>query len=421
VSAESTTIGAGTRLGSYRLDALLGQGGMGAVYRATHIKLERSVAIKVLNQDLASDVQFVSRFFHEAKIVNAVRHPNIVDVYDFLELEDPKCVAYVMELIEGPSLSALLKKGPLTPFQAINATIQIASALEAVHRVSVVHRDLKPDNVLVTAPNTDLSAVPSVKILDFGIAKIADPSKAHQTGTGYLLGTPQYMAPEQIGGEPVSPATDVYALAEILFEMITGRRLFHGEMHSVFRAKFTGDKSGLVVPKEIPESSSLAAIIEACIQVAPASRPPLVEMTTALRRIRDEGAIRNAPTLVRSGTKEAEPADTSPRLLQPSLVQPPTLARRTPRAIYVGLTLGVAFAIVLAIVLAIGRQQEPAPVVAPLAPAEAPAEPAPTPVAPPPPSAEPVKAEPKRETEKKKQPRPVKKPAPIKKEELPTW
>ncbi len=189
----------GTLVGIYRIESLIGSGGMGAVYRGIHTKLGRKAALKVLSDSLAADPTYVSRFFHEARIVAEVGHPNIIDIHDFIETETPRRVAYVMELVDGPPLSRVLKTVRLSTTQVINITLQLLDALMAVHRINVVHRDLKPDNILVIgALGSDFSAKPCIKVLDFGIAKVNVPDQQHKTTTGLMLGTPAYMAPEQV-------------------------------------------------------------------------------------------------------------------------------------------------------------------------------------------------------------------------------
>src|SRR5687768_4032891 len=185
----------GDVFGAYRLRKLIGKGGMGRVFAATHQRLGREVALKVLAPHLVADPVHVSRFLHEARIVNEIRHPNIIDVVDFLELKDPPRVGFVMELIPGPPLRELLRKKRLTMSQVLNLGIQLIDAIQAVHAIKVVHRDLKPDNILVVDPESDFSTVPAIKILDFGIAKIFDRESVMETVTGKVVGTPAYMAP----------------------------------------------------------------------------------------------------------------------------------------------------------------------------------------------------------------------------------
>lgn len=288
----------GTEIRDYRLDSVLGQGGMGCVYAATHQVLGRQVAIKVLAAELASSDEYVSRFEHEARIVNGVRSPNIVDIHDFIK--EGGLVAYVMEYVEGPSLGRFLKDGPLTVRQAVNVTFQLASALEAVHSVGVIHRDLKPDNVLVLGTRqTDLAGVPSVKILDFGIAKSTQETTDHKTVTGSMLGTPTYMAPEQVAAEAVSPATDVYALAEILYEMVSGQRVFHGDRMAILQQKLVGGPPQLSWP-EVPGWQTLDNLVRHGLQARPEHRLSISDLVTGLNDVLGQQPDAPQPTPVMS-------------------------------------------------------------------------------------------------------------------------
>ena len=276
----------GEVIGGYQLENVLGQGGMGCVYEATHTRLGRRTALKLLAPALVSSAEYVSRFLSEAKIVNDVRHPNIVDIYDFIELEEPRRVAYVMELVEGPSLGGVLKQRRLSLRQAINATFQLVSALEAVHAVGVIHRDLKPDNILVLGDlDSDLSSVPSVKILDFGIAKTVDGDVSHKTITGSMLGTPSYMAPEQIAAHPVSAATDIYAIGEIFYEMVAGRRLFSGDRMPMLSKKLLGEVPSLIFPADLPAETSVRELVTWCLALDPEERPSIPELANALSEL----------------------------------------------------------------------------------------------------------------------------------------
>ena len=263
----------GEVIGSYELDGVLGQGGMGSVFSGKHVLLGRPVAVKVLASVLAADQDYVSRFFHEARIVNDISHPNIVDVMDFIAVEEPRRVAYVMEYIEGPSLTKVLREGGLQTRQAINIAIQLAEALASVHSVNVIHRDLKPDNILlIGALDGDMSERPSAKILDFGIAKITKPDVTHQTATGSMLGTPAYMAPEQIAAEPATSKTDIYALGELLYEMVTGERLFEGGNMTIFKAKLSGRPPEVKIDPAVPSHTRIAAVVAACTAPEPTDR-----------------------------------------------------------------------------------------------------------------------------------------------------
>ncbi|HEU4594402.1 MAG TPA: serine/threonine-protein kinase [Pyrinomonadaceae bacterium] len=217
----------------YRLDARLGEGGMGTVYRATHLLIERPVAVKVLNPRMVTDEAARERFRREARASGRIQHSNAVAVTDFGETRDG-LVYIVMELLEGRPLRELLaRESPLDPARAVSLMLQAAAAVAAAHEAGVIHRDLKPGNIFVV----QRPHVPHiVKVLDFGIAKLgADPTDGGEgnpintlTGTGVMIGTPRYMSPEQCDGAPLTPASDVYSLGVILYEMLTGQTPFTG-------------------------------------------------------------------------------------------------------------------------------------------------------------------------------------------------
>ena len=275
----------GETIGGYQLKRLIATGGMGAVFAAEHKKLGRRAAVKVLDQNLASDREYVSRFLHEARIVNDVRHPNIVDIYDFIEEADR--VACVMELIDGPTLArAVGKHGAFNAIQALNATRQILDALTEVHAAGVVHRDLKPQNVLVVAPlHEEFWEVPAVKILDFGIAKQTSHSVQHKTTTGSIMGTPAYMAPEQVAAAPVSGATDLYAVAEMLYEMIAGRRLFQGENLQILQQKLNDDPPMPELDKNVKGGAEILALVRAATVPDPEQRPAVDDFKKAVEEL----------------------------------------------------------------------------------------------------------------------------------------
>jgi serine/threonine-protein kinase len=214
----------------YRLDRRLGEGGMGTVYQATHLLIERPVAVKVLHQRFVEDEAAQERFRREARAAGRLRHTNAVTVTDFGRTSDG-CVYIVMELLEGRNLRELLAfESPLESGRAVALMAQVAAAVEAAHESGVIHRDLKPANIFIVQPK---NAPPLVKVLDFGIAKLAadsvDDSEQHAlTLTGVMIGTPRYMSPEQCDGAHLTPAADVYSLGIILYEMLTGATPFTG-------------------------------------------------------------------------------------------------------------------------------------------------------------------------------------------------
>jgi len=214
--------------GRYRVLAKLGEGGMGAVYRGEQISLKRKCAIKVLKPELSADAGLVRRFNAEAELVARLSHPNIVNIYDFGQDVDGS-LFIAMEYLEGRTLRAVMTAdGPLPARRAIAVAAQIAGSLTDAHAHGIVHRDLKPDNVMLTERGKEKDVV---RVLDFGIAKLRDEGKntvAQMTQAGDLVGTPQYMAPEQIRGDRVDGRTDVYALGAMLYEMVTGRLPFEG-------------------------------------------------------------------------------------------------------------------------------------------------------------------------------------------------
>lgn len=275
----------GETVGAYRLTEVIGRGGMGCVYRGVHRTIGRVAAIKVMYPWLSIDEGYTARLKTEAKIVNDLRHPNVVDILDFVRTEAPHRVSCVMELLEGPTLAQVLEQHSLTPVQALNVALQLADALSAVHARGIVHRDIKPANIGVVASlESDMDTVPSVKLLDFGIAKVADSTVAH-TVSAAALGTPAYMAPEQVAAEPVTAATDIYALMEVLSEMLTRRRVFEGEGLTMMRKKMAGPSPPIRLPSDLIGWPMLQALIEASLAVDPGERPLLGEIVPRLRTV----------------------------------------------------------------------------------------------------------------------------------------
>lgn len=224
------TLPSGSRIGSYEVRSLLGEGGMGVVYRAHDTKLGREVALKVLPEALTGDTERLARLEREAKLLASMNHPAIASVYGIEESRDG--IAVVMELVEGRTLAEHLSEGPLPPREALSIARQVCEALEAAHARGIVHRDLKPGNVMVRADGR-------VSVLDFGLAKPTSPATGDGSGSDpeavagriatrseTLLGTPPYMSPEQLEGRAADPRTDIWALGCLLYEMLVGRSPF---------------------------------------------------------------------------------------------------------------------------------------------------------------------------------------------------
>ncbi|MFN0170152.1 MAG: serine/threonine-protein kinase [Bryobacteraceae bacterium] len=243
----------------YRISGKLGEGGMGAVYRATDTKLGRDVAIKVLPQSFAKDRDRMARFTREAKVLASLNHPHIAQIYGIEEH------ALVMELVPGGTL-----KRPLPLETALHYAKQIAEALEAAHEKGIVHRDLKPANIMVTPEG-------EVKLLDFGLAAVAlgsfsagsDPMESptltgRATEAGMIMGTAAYMSPEQAAGQPVDKRADVWSFGVVLWEMLTGHRLFEGETASLTLAAVLGGPIDFDrLPSQMP--AAIRGLLRRCL------------------------------------------------------------------------------------------------------------------------------------------------------------
>ncbi|HSB36471.1 MAG TPA: serine/threonine-protein kinase, partial [Thermoanaerobaculia bacterium] len=214
----------GAKLGPYEIRSPLGAGAMGEVYRAHDPRLGRDVALKVLPADFASDPTRLARFSQEARSASALNHPNIITIY---EIGDADASPYMaMELIDGRTLRSMINGTPLSIRTAVQVATQLADGLAKAHEAGIVHRDLKPDNVMVTKDGF-------VKILDFGVAKLVGGLPGSEAGpfnlmtqTGFVVGTTNYMSPEQASGKPIDARSDQFALGLILYEMLSGRKAF---------------------------------------------------------------------------------------------------------------------------------------------------------------------------------------------------
>jgi eukaryotic-like serine/threonine-protein kinase len=269
------TVEVGSRIGFYEVLARLGAGGMGDVYRARDPRLGREVAIKLLPRELTSDPELIGRFAQEARAASALSHPNIVTIYDIGEHEGAPYLA--MELVGGHTLRTLVREGPLSLARVVHIGAQIADGLAAAHERGIVHRDVKPENTMVTADGL-------VKLLDFGLAKLLDleqpseqardPDADALTRPGALVGTAGYMSPEQVRGRPADARSDLFALGCVLFEMATGRRPFQGETPFETLALILREEPdfGADLGRVPPE---LERVIGRCLAKEPARRYPL--------------------------------------------------------------------------------------------------------------------------------------------------
>jgi serine/threonine protein kinase/HAMP domain-containing protein len=225
-------------LGRYRVDAKLGDGAMADVYRAYDKSIDRSVAIKVLKEELARDAELSARFLREARAAGALNHPNIATIYDVGVVDGITYIA--MELVEGQTLDvALQTQGRFAYERVLELGVQLASALEYAHRAGIVHRDLKPSNILLTADGR------TAKLLDFGVARIDSEAANHELGRtqfGQLMGTPRYMSPEQALGKPVDHRSDLFSLGVVLYELVTGKVAFPGTTLATLAIKIAQDR-----------------------------------------------------------------------------------------------------------------------------------------------------------------------------------
>ena len=247
--------------GRYRIDHVLGEGGMGIVYHATHAVLGKPMAIKVLRGEAAKDPDTVKRFVQEAQASSTIGHPNIVSISDFGHLPDGAAY-FVMEHLEGETLTQLmLRQAPLSPRAAARILRGIGSAMAAAHARGIIHRDLKPDNVFMAQLG---DPEPVVKILDFGIAKVGG-STSKLTRAGQVFGTPHYMSPEQCAGSGVDHRTDIYALGVILYEMVTGSVPFDADnlMGILTKHLYEPPKAPREINPNVP--ADLETVVQRCM------------------------------------------------------------------------------------------------------------------------------------------------------------
>ena len=332
-----------TLAGKYRIEERLNEGGMGTVYRATHVLMEKTVAIKVLRPSLAADEKIVARFSREARAASRISHPNALSVTDFGEDENGT-VFLVMEFLSGRTLKQVIREdGPLPLQRAVDITRQVGDALNAAHQQGVVHRDLKSDNIMLA----DTMAGDHAKVLDFGIAKINEPEGNRDpelTAPNLVIGTPQYMSPEQCSQDsPIDSRSDIYSLGVILYEMLVGHVPFTADSPTMVMMKHLQEP----VPSVLDERSDLPPTIGRVIARAMAKLPANRYQTVA-ELVEDltiaSGTAQFAPVPSQTAAKMAAPPAVSDdadevTVVRPRQEPPPApvpVQRRAPVTIPVG-------------------------------------------------------------------------------------
>ena len=330
-------LGPGAMLGEYRIEGIAGEGGMGVVYAAVHPMIGKRAAIKVLKKELCEDTHTVERFIDEARVVNQIGHPNIVDIFAFGEMPGGRSY-FVMEWLKGETLRARLARPPKLTLVEVCAILKpLARALQAAHDKGVIHRDLKPDNIFLGETDDD-DTIP-VKLLDFGIAKLASTEpRLERTATGTMIGTPTYIAPEQARGYAIDHRVDIYSLGALAFELITGRTPFIADNAMEMVAKHLLEPPPTVSSVAPNTPKALASIVSAMIQKEADARPTLAALLTVLDGVKTFETT--APNL-RSPMTVSSPAARPPVDLDLTHAAPARPPSRTWIAV-VGLALGSA-------------------------------------------------------------------------------
>ncbi|HZS39744.1 MAG TPA: serine/threonine-protein kinase [Polyangia bacterium] len=338
--------------GRYIIEQVIGQGGMGFVYAARHAIIDKRVAIKVLKKEHGKDAAAVERFLVEAKAASKIGHQNIVDITDFGVLPDGHAY-FVMEFLDGPTLGKLVhERGFIEPLQAIAITVQVARGLQAAHDKGIIHRDLKPENIFVLERDGQKDVV---KIVDFGIARDVT-TKKRLTLAGMVLGTPEYMSPEQATGQPTDHRVDMYALGCILYEMLTGDVPYKGETptKTLTMHVFDAPQPPSQRRPDLPIAASLEAVVMRTLQKKPADRfADLRAMMAELDRVDAELRGPSKPKPARAPTITQAPAT------EPNPIIDDEVPRSSGR---LGLIVAAAAVLLLAVVgmaLAVGGKKKP--------------------------------------------------------------
>ena len=297
--------------GRYQITKEVGRGSMGIVYAAQDPQIGRTVALKVLRQDRASDESLVKRFLREARAIGRLSHPHIVTIYD--AGEDQGNVYIAMEFVEGTPLNEIIRERAFTPEETVDIGRQVAETLNYAHGKGVVHRDIKPSNIILQSNN-------QIKITDFGIARIEDSTATLQTQTGEIMGTPAYMSPEQVLGKPVDRCTDIFSLGVVLYELSTGKRPFGGPGKTLATVFNEIMQESPREPASASESGSvpagLSTVIMKCLAKSPQERyqtgRELADaLKDALKPTEESPRVVTEPLVEGLDRPEAEPSGTA--------------------------------------------------------------------------------------------------------------
>jgi serine/threonine-protein kinase len=289
----------GRRLGNYRIDGVLGKGGMSVMYRATDVRLGRKVALKVIGEHLGADAEFRERFVDEARNTSAIDHANVVPLYDFGELDGMLYLA--MRLVDGADLASLVHDGPLAPDRTLRLLDQVADALDSLHHRGFIHLDVKPANVLVTSRE---SIKEHVYLADFGLTRRG--ATGHRTRGGDFLGSPTYAAPEHLRGEPLDGRTDQYALACVFFVCLTGKPPYSGDVSAVIKGHLAA------TPPAVSQFVSVPPALDAVLRKGMAKKPQdrydtCGDLVSAVRRALGPLAMSENPIRERDSSSTATP------------------------------------------------------------------------------------------------------------------
>ena len=363
--------------GRYQVKEILGQGGMGVVFKATQTSMKRDIALKMLHPTLSSTPQFAERFRREAEVVSRLKHPNIISVFDFGQTPEG-AFYYTMELLDGENLKGMVKRdGPMPVSRAVNLIDQVGEALAYAHSEGILHRDMKPHNVMCAR----FHGRDHVKVLDFGLVKMVDEEgeeEVHLTTTGQILGTPAYMSPEQAGGDPLDARSDLYSLGVVLYYLLAGS--------TPFKANSANKLLQLAMTQEIPSVATrrqgapipgeLEIFLRRALAFDKENRPESVEafleeLHKSIDGVSKEilDAVPTGATMpaVESPTKTSNQRKSGVRSSVSSPGAPPPAAPSSMRPIAIGAGIGV---LVLAVAGAIALRKPPAPVAVVVAPTQ---------------------------------------------------